>query len=345
MYVIGARNVNDAYKQGVELLLQAPAQHSRAGNVLALQEPLCVTYERPLERVLFDPVRDANPFFHFFEALWLLAGRNDAWWLDQFVHDFSSRFAEKDGHLHGSYGFRWRHHFDLDGEGNPNMPDQLDTVVRLLKTDPLDRRVVIQMWDAVSDLGQDRSDIPCNLLALPRIRYVKGEPEPYGGEPLVRPVLDLTVFNRSNDVTWGLFGANAVQFSFLLEYLAGRIGVGVGRYHQISNNAHLYESQISKCVYERKVDEDYPAIQPIGDDWGCWDDDLRVFMLWEETWPQQQLHTPNNVWFEDTAQPLYIAHVAWKEGHKQEAYGLLANAPRLSQDWRQAALAWMRRRM
>ena len=31
----------------------------------------------PTKELLFDPDRDANPFFHFMEGLWMLAGFND----------------------------------------------------------------------------------------------------------------------------------------------------------------------------------------------------------------------------------------------------------------------------
>jgi hypothetical protein len=52
--------------------------------------------------------------------------------------------------------------------------------------------------------------------------------------------LDLIVFNRSNDVYWGMLGANIVQFSFLQEYLARMAGLDIGRLFQVSTNAHVY---------------------------------------------------------------------------------------------------------
>ena len=75
MKVIHARNVNDAVVKGAELLKAGGlTQDSRAGGTLEYPEPVCTVYERPLERVLFDAIRDANPFFHLMEALWMLAG-------------------------------------------------------------------------------------------------------------------------------------------------------------------------------------------------------------------------------------------------------------------------------
>ena len=210
MYVINARNVNDAYNQGlIHLLKEGEVQDTRAGQVIVLPYPLTTVYEKPTERVLFDPVRDANPFFHLFESLWMLSGRNDATWLDQFVSDFSVRFAEDDGMQHGAYGYRWRNHF---------YNDQLPVLIDILKTNNNDRRAVLTMWDPASDLGvRDKKDIPCNSQAFLRVR--KGSSG---------PVLDITVCCRSNDAIWGAYGANAVHFSVLLEYLARMIGVGVG---------------------------------------------------------------------------------------------------------------------
>jgi hypothetical protein len=52
----------------------------------------------------------------------------------------------------------------------------------------------------------------------------------------------MTVCNRSNDMIWGMFGANVVHFSMLQEYLACCIGVEVGMYHQFTNNLHVYKN-------------------------------------------------------------------------------------------------------
>jgi hypothetical protein len=40
----------------------------------------------------------------------------------------------------------------------------------------------------------------------------------------------------------GMCGANYVHFSYLQEYIALALGVGVGYYHQITNNLHIYTS-------------------------------------------------------------------------------------------------------
>lgn len=333
MRVIDALNVNDAYCQGLELLLrEGIKQQTRNGVAYSLATPLAVVYRNPRQRVLLDPYRDANPFFHLFESLWLLAGRNDSRWLDRFVRDFSSRFAEEDGRLHGSYGFRWRKHFDLEGGGSSNMPDQLDMVVELLTKNREDRRVVIQMWDPTADLGQPRKDVPCNLTVVPRVVHNR---------------LDITVFNRSNDFVWGMTGANAVQFSVLQEYLAGRVGVAVGRYTQVSTNAHVYADHVEKLRgVMLSPTQDYPDTRSMGEDWSSWDRDLHTFFAWAEDFEQQPPTYPSNPWFEDTAQPLFAAHSAWREKDHARALSIVRDDVfDMAPDWRKAALAWMQRRL
>lgn len=107
-------------------------------------------------------------------------------------------------------------------------------IAEALKRNPEDRRQVLQMWDPVIDLGRGGKDLPCNLEATFQIN-TEGK-------------LELTVFNRSNDTIWGAYGANAVHFSFLLEYMANWIGVPMGVYRQISVNYHAYVEVFEKTV-------------------------------------------------------------------------------------------------
>jgi hypothetical protein len=87
------------------------------------------------------------------------------------------------------------------------------------------------MWDQeVDGVGRNSKDLPCNTHAY-FARDVGGR-------------LDMTVCNRSNDLVWGALGANAVHFSFLLEYMAAKIGCPVGKYYQFTNNLHGYLSTI-----------------------------------------------------------------------------------------------------
>ena len=344
MYVIDARNVNDAYAKGLTLIrTDGVREESRAGPVLVLPGPCTTVYDRPTERVLMDPRRDANPFFHLFESLWILAGRNDATWLDRFVRDFSIRFAEPGGKQHGAYGFRWRSHFKMD---------QLDLAVHLLRADPTSRQVVLTMWDPEMDLGVSRlRDRPCNTHAYLRIRDDHHIEDGIGADCRV---LDLTVCCRSNDMIWGAYGANAVHFSVLLEYLAARIGVGVGRYYQVSNNFHAYTDTLEKVDGPPVDPSVYPGTMPLVDQPEMFHEDLSYFLRWCDRQDSSDAQIPvnrfySNSWLEETASPMYQTHWAWRARLNRPDYSAdvaLAIAESVAApDWRAAALAWIQRRM
>jgi thymidylate synthase len=341
MYTIDATNVNDAFFRGVRLLInKGERKKSRARAVLVMDAPVMTIYRQPTQRVLFHSKRDANPFFHLMEALWMLAGWADAKWLDQFVSDFSKRFAEEDGIQHGAYGFRWRYHFDL--EGGMGEVDQLETIVRLLKKNSEDRRIVLTMWDPMADLGRDKKDIPCNTHVYFRVREVTERDA--DGHPGVLRLLDMTVCCRSNDAVWGAYGANAVHFSVLQEYMATRVGVTVGRYYQLSNNFHVYENVLEKLMpFEREPDP-YQA-----------DVKQRVFTTPVVTFPDSfdsacsafmhgKVGPFTNSFFHSIALPMKLANAAWKRKDYDNALALINMMP-LNNDWRLAAYEWMRRRM
>ena len=71
-------NVAEAlYLAKIELEQNGIEIGTRNGLVKEFISPVAITYNKPLERVLFYPERDANPVFHFMESLWMLNGNND----------------------------------------------------------------------------------------------------------------------------------------------------------------------------------------------------------------------------------------------------------------------------
>lgn len=221
MEVLKVRNVHQALPTGIRhLLSHGYIRDSRNGPVLLSPVPVATVYSHPNERVLFWPERDANPFFHLYESLWMLAGRQDVEPLARYAKNMLS-YSDDGVIQHGAYGYRWRNMFNID---------QLAAIANRLRVDPDDRRSVLQMWSAALDLGQPKKDVPCNVTATFQ-RNASG-------------ALDLTVFCRSNDIIWGAYGANAVHFSMLLEYMALWIGCPVGTYTQVSVNYHAYLSTL-----------------------------------------------------------------------------------------------------
>lgn len=133
---------------------------SRNGPTLYLDEPVTITYERPLERVLVNAARDVNPAALLYESLWMLAGRNDLAAMTYYTPKFA-QYSDDGRTLSGAYGYRWRHATvnTSNGAKAEDRPwgtewtvDQLDLLVAHLKAQPDSRRAVLQMWNVGDDL-------------------------------------------------------------------------------------------------------------------------------------------------------------------------------------------------
>lgn len=357
MYVNTARSVGEALYYGLHALkVGGVVQESRVGDVLVLPRPVLTIYTDPLNRVLFSPMRDANPFFHVMEALWMLAGRKDLPWLAQFNKNITS-YSDDGGQTQpGAYGYRWRQHFGYD---------QLATLIVELKSNPSTRRCVLTMWDGGQALAMEdnaspeadllqaiagSADVPCNTHAY--FDTIDGK-------------LNMTVCCRSNDIIWGAYGANAVHFSFLLEYISAMTGIPIGVYQQFSNNFHLYTNivpreQIMPLAREVAETDRYlmrdgshinliprspdlrrvPLIAP-GDT--CWDADLEQFMsdpdMLSSVHPEQLFTCP---FFATVALPMYHAYMEFKQ---KDYDGALQYAETIrAEDWRIACIEWLQRR-
>ncbi len=222
MNVIREINVPNIYTEAlIALDVEGQSEVTRNGKALVFQDPVYLTILNPTERVLFDPIRDCNPFFHVMEFVWMMAGSKDVRWIEKFNSKYRS-YADRGTHVvHGAYGYRWRDHF-----GSMQAIDQILEVIRALKKDRTTRRAVLGMWDPTFDL-EFHEDVPCNTHIYFRYSDQRG--------------LCMTVCNRSNDIIWGMLGANVVHMTYLHELVAHGAGLPIGEYRVFSNNAHVYQ--------------------------------------------------------------------------------------------------------
>lgn len=421
------RNVNDAFIVIVKGIysgdIKTTTLPSRVGEVQQVEEPVIVSYDRPIERVLFNEARDANCFFHLYEAMWMLAGRNTVEELDYYASDYSKITSDDGGKTaNGAYGFRWRYHpGGMERQGNMMVTkgvDQLSIIIEQLKSKPHSRRVVLQMWNVRDDLLKIdvTKDVCCNLCAMfsveqgpclacdgdgsmsyqwakeacvksggKQMPMTDGRPGWYyvtrdgkeiefktiggpcskcGGTPSNQPrYLNMTVVNRSNDLIWGLLGANVVHFSFLQEYLAAHIGLEVGTYHQVTNNMHCYTERwypakwLDGYVGPRDAfsphrwsyEQDVKHIVPLVVDPARFDEELGRFVAHNERAPSEVTEWGgirvgySEPFLHHVAQPMmYAFHY-----HKQRNYTqALFEVEKIKDDaWRIVSHNWIKKRM
>jgi hypothetical protein len=288
---------------------------------------------------MFSPLRDANPFFHFFEGLWMLAGRNEAAMVANYAKQMET-FAD-DGLLWGAYGFRWRHFFAFD---------QLAVLIEELKANPLTQAGRALHVGPNGDLvaadggagGSGSKDVPCNTQV-----YFDG----------TRGRLNMTVTNRSNDIVWGAYGANLVHMSMMHEFMAAAAGLPLGVYYQMSNNYHAYidRPDVKKLINTESDKQagwyipfnptksylgptaqwTYPMLST--NDWQGWLAECEEFVA-----DPLGARPYNHDFFPQVAYPLMAAHAAHKAGDFRESLKWAKQCA--ANDWKVAALEWLDRR-
>lgn len=347
MYVIPGRNINHVWPLALMYMRDGArdgtvwARDSRNGTVFEFNAPVTSVYRHPEECVLFDPQRDANPFFHLFEFLWIVAGRSDVRFLQHFVRRMSD-YSDDGKTFHGSYGRR------LEGA--------IELCINRLRKNPDDRRAVAPIYWP-SDTSYDGKDMPCNIAAMFKVR---------------NGALTLTVANRSNDAVYGAYGANVVQFGLLTAYAALAAGYEIGEYSQVSDSLHLYanDPKSKACLDLRGINVQDPYEQRLvrfvpfftrGDLNGHdrWIDDLASFFrFWDHEGPigvdaspeahlrcvldPDSFRTP---WWNSVALPMWNAHCYFRAGRIEEALDVLGpTRPAPEVDWHVGARQWLLRR-
>lgn len=220
------------------------SRYGHTREILNFKTEIC----NPYARLVGNNNRDINVFFLLAEAIWIFKGERDV----DFLTIFNSRMSEfsDDGKVfHAPYGFRLRHYGvpsnykfgatspENNGHAVQQMADgedQILTALKMLSSNPSDRRVVMSIWNTELDLGTNSKDIPCNDLVMLKIR---------NGE------LHTTIANRSNDLHWGLT-TNIFQFSFLTEVMANILGIRLGTQTHNSQSLHIYtDNPIAENMY------------------------------------------------------------------------------------------------
>ena len=180
------------------------------------------------------------------------------------------------------------------------------------------------------------------------------------------PVYDFTVEDyhtaliHDGVLAHNCYGANAVHFSFLLEYMAFRIGLPIGVYRQFSNNFHAYLDVFPREKMERIVTDCYEELERAPTSTGPglevgFDDDLTAFMRWARSVIMNSHGMNIPAWktefFRSVAEPMFMAWRIRKNAQSGQIDVSLSGrtvegelARIAAPDWGRACREWIERR-
>ena len=225
------------------------------GNDTTFLSNVLISLQYPRRRWLVNPGRKHNIIAQIAETMWVLAGRNDMLFLTRFLPR-APTWSDDGYHWRAGYGMRLRQFGDPDPVLNQTV-DQLFSTYWLLRDEPTTRRAIVSLWDPMKDAyseTKDSKDYPCNTTLDFKI---------------VAGMLNCTVYNRSNDLIWGLTGVNIVEFTILQELMAEWLGIRVGEYCHFSSNVHVYpnmNSRLDDCLEKDEEIERFNAFHAFDTD-------------------------------------------------------------------------------
>jgi len=176
--------------------------------------------EHPAANAIVDSKVKRNWSFEYANAEW-------RWYLS------GDRNIAKLGELYGKVPAIWKRMADVDGNVNSNYGwqwqrnQQLDNVIKLLKTLPETRQAAISIYDA-KEYDKYAYDTPCTYAVQFTILHGR---------------LDMSVLMRSNDLWYG-FCNDQYQFSNLQMYVAQKLDLPIGIYYHYAHNLHLYNDKL-----------------------------------------------------------------------------------------------------
>jgi len=156
--------------------------------------------------------------------------------------DYWKPKAQFEGDLGRVYGVQWRHWRKATPDiTNVTEIDQLANVVKSLKTNPADRRMVLTAFNA-GEMDQMALP-PCHMFAQFHVSQEKKE-------------LNCVVYIRSNDLFLGL-PFNMASYALFVHLLAQVTGYNPGELIINIGDAHIYLNHIDQ-VKEQLTREPYP---------------------------------------------------------------------------------------
>ena len=159
-----------------------------------------------------------------------ILGADKTIWTANAEADYWKPKAKFEGDLGRVYGVQWRHWRTADGR----TVDQLANVIKQIKKDPSDRRIILTAWNP-GELDEMALP-PCHMFSHFFIANNK---------------LSLLMYQRSCDMFLGV-PFNIASYSLFLHLIAHVTGLQPGEFVHILGDAHIYKNHFSQVEEQLK---------------------------------------------------------------------------------------------
>ncbi|KAF8513914.1 thymidylate synthase/dCMP hydroxymethylase domain-containing protein [Hysterangium stoloniferum] len=193
------------------------------------------------------------------ELLWFIKGTTDGTLLSEkgikiWDGNGSREFLDKRGLTHRRvgdlgpvYGFQWRHfgakYEDCDKDYTGEGVDQLKEVIRKIKEDPTDRRIIMSAWNP-ADIPQMALP-PCHMFCQ---FYVHLTPP---SDPTSKPKLSCLMYQRSADLGLGI-PFNIASYALLTHMIAKVTDTEAHELIIQLGDAHVYKDHVDALEEQLK---------------------------------------------------------------------------------------------
>ena len=156
-----------------------------------------------------------------------ITGSSNNNWLKERGVTIWDEWAREDGDLGPVYGVQWRSWPTPDG----GHIDQIEEVIRTLKTNPDSRRIIVSAWN-VAELSK-MALMPCHAF----FQFYVAPPQTPGG----KGKLSCQLYQRSADIFLGV-PFNIASYALLTHMMAQQCDLDVGDFIWTGGDCHIYSN-------------------------------------------------------------------------------------------------------
>ena len=171
----------------------------------------------------------------------------------------------REGDLGPVYGFQWRHfgakYVDCNTDYSGQGIDQLQEVIKRLRTNPYDRRIIMSAWNP-SDFTKMALP-PCHVFCQFYVNFPTTTPDSNSDKQAKvpgRPKLSCLMYQRSCDMGLGV-PFNIASYALLTKMIAHVVDMDCGEFIHTMGDSHVYLDHIDALKEQmNRVPRAFPQI-------------------------------------------------------------------------------------